>query len=181
MTKTVTARLGSSDEWSVTSTPVGDMMVIGDDDVVHYLHLPHSFETGAFDRERQGRPSAVRVAVEQIDGYFDGRLADFSLPLDPAGTDFQRRVWFALADIAYGATESYSELAARVGNPKACRAVGLANGRNPIPLILPCHRVIGANGGLTGYGGGLDLKKSLLDHERAAGLRAASTRRRRAS
>ena len=119
------------------------------------------------------------AAAEQIDAYFRRDLLEFSLPLDPAGTDFQRRVWFALADISYGATESYGDLAARVGNPKACRAVGMANGRNPIPLVLPCHRVIGADGSLTGYGGGLELKQRLLDHERsvAPATTAAAGRR----
>jgi methylated-DNA-[protein]-cysteine S-methyltransferase len=176
----VTPKLGTSDEWALIPTPVGQLMVIGDDDVVHFIHLPDSYETSDFDPDRAGTPAAVGTALEQIDAYFAGDLKDFSLPLDPAGTDFQRRVWLALADIAYGATESYGELAARVGNPKACRAVGLANGRNPIPLVLPCHRVIGANGSLTGYGGGLDLKKRLLDHERTgpvvggAGSRRAS-------
>jgi methylated-DNA-[protein]-cysteine S-methyltransferase len=163
---TVKSQLGASDEWTVISTPVGEMMVIGDDDALHFVHLPDSFDRAAFDAGRAGRPAAVRAAAEQIDAYFRGDLKEFSLPLDPAGTDFQRRVWFALAGIDYGATESYGELAARVGNPKACRAVGLANGRNPIPLVLPCHRVIGADGSLTGYGGGLQLKQRLLDHER---------------
>jgi len=88
--------------------------------------------------------------------------------LSMSGTDFQRRVWRGLCDIPYGATVSYGELARRVGNPKASRAVGLANGRNPVAIIVPCHRVIGANGGLTGYGGGLDRKLWLLQHERAA-------------
>jgi methylated-DNA-[protein]-cysteine S-methyltransferase len=178
MTVTVTATLGTSDQWSVTSTPVGEMMVIGDEDVVHFVHLPDSFDSSANDPERAGRPSAVRAAVEQIDAYFGGTLTEFSLPLDPAGTEFQRRVWFALADIGYGRTESYGELAARVGNPKASRAVGMANGRNPIPLVLPCHRVIGADGSLTGYGGGLELKQRLLDHERTVGVPAVTGRRR---
>jgi methylated-DNA-[protein]-cysteine S-methyltransferase len=163
--KTVTPKLGATDEWTLIDTPVGEMMVIGDDDALHFVHLPDSFDRGAFDPDRSGRPAAVSAAVEQIGEYFGGDRKEFSLPLDPAGTDFQRRVWLALADIPYGATESYGELADRIGNPKACRAVGLANGRNPIPLILPCHRVIGANGSLTGYGGGLPLKKRLLDHE----------------
>ena len=166
MTVTVTPNLGTTDEWTVVATAVGEMMVVGDDDAVHFVHLPGSFVTGAFDPDRAGTPDAVSAAVEQIDAYFTGALVEFSLPLDPDGTDFQRRVWLALADIAYGTTESYGELAARIGNPKACRAVGLANGRNPIPLVLPCHRVIGANGSLTGYGGGLELKQRLLDHER---------------
>jgi methylated-DNA-[protein]-cysteine S-methyltransferase len=178
MTVTVTPRLGTTDEWTVIDTPVGEMMVVGDDAALHFVHLPDSFLRTAFDPDRAGTPAAVRAAAEQIAAYFAGALTTFSLPLDPAGTEFQRHVWSALADIAYGTTESYGELAARIGNPKACRAVGLANGRNPIPLVLPCHRVIGANGSLTGYGGGLELKKSLLDHERAVLGSDAGTRRR---
>jgi len=178
MTVTVTPTLADTDEWTVVTTPVGDMMVIGDDEVVRFVHLPDSFTERHFAPERAGSPKAVRAAVEQIDAYFAGALTEFSLPLEPAGTDFQRRVWFALAAIPYGTTESYGQLATRVGNPKACRAVGLANGRNPLPLVLPCHRVIGANGSLTGYGGGLDLKKRLLDHERDT---VASSGGRRAS
>ena len=177
MTVTVTPKLGATDQWTVIATPVGEMMVIGDDDAVHFVHLPDSFVRSAFDPARIGLPTAVAGAVEQINAYFTGALKEFSLPLDPAGTVFQRQVWLALADIGYGETESYGELASRVGNPKACRAVGLANGRNPIPLVLPCHRVIGANGSLTGYGGGLELKQRLLDHERSAST-ASSTRRR---
>ena len=165
MTVTVTPRLGTADQWTLIDTPVGEMMVIGDDDALHFVHLPDSFDGTDFDPDRSGRPASVSAAVDQIDDYFRGDRKVFSLPLDPVGTDFQRRVWLALADIPYGSTESYGELADRIGNRKACRAVGLANGRNPIPLILPCHRVIGANGSLTGYGGGLPLKKRLLDHE----------------
>jgi methylated-DNA-[protein]-cysteine S-methyltransferase len=176
MTVTVTPRLGTTDEWTVIATPVGEMMVIGDETAVHFVHLPGSFTSTGFDRHRAGTPAAVRAAAEQIDAYFAGALTSFSLPLDPSGTEFQRRVWLALADIPYGATESYKGLAARVGNPKACRAVGLANGRNPLPLVLPCHRVIGADGSLTGYGGGLELKRRLLDHERAVPVAGAVTR-----
>jgi methylated-DNA-[protein]-cysteine S-methyltransferase len=178
VTVTVTPTLGDRDEWTVVATPVGEMMVIGDDDVLHFVHLPDSFHRRQFDSRRAGTPKAVVTAAEQIDAYFAGTLKEFSLPLEPSGTDFQRRVWLALAAIPYGTTESYGQLATRVGNPKACRAVGLANGRNPLPLVLPCHRVIGANGSLTGYGGGLDLKKRLLDHERdtvvGSGRRRAS-------
>jgi len=104
-------------------------------------------------------------AIEQLADYLLGDLQDFDLPLNPAGTPFQRQVWFALADIPYGATESYLWLANRVGRPSATRAVGATNGRNPIPIVLPCHRVIGINGSLTGYGGGLPLKRALLDLE----------------
>jgi methylated-DNA-[protein]-cysteine S-methyltransferase len=159
---------GIKDEWSVIATPVGEMALIGDAEWLRYLLLPASFDESDFEADREGSPAAVEEATQQIDAYFAHSLREFSLPLAPGGTQFQKRVWFALADIGYGETESYGSLAARVGNPKASRAVGLANGRNPIPLILPCHRVIGSNGSLTGYGGGLDLKARLLEHERAA-------------
>jgi methylated-DNA-[protein]-cysteine S-methyltransferase len=101
----------------------------------------------------------------QLDAYFAGTLTQFEVPIRLEGTDFQRRVWAQLQEIPYGETISYGELARRLGNPGASRAVGLANGRNPIAVIIPCHRVIGANGTLTGYGGGLDRKVWLLDHE----------------
>jgi methylated-DNA-[protein]-cysteine S-methyltransferase len=105
--------------------------------------------------------------TEQLDAYFAGRLTSFDLSLQLDGTDFQREVWSALREIPYGTTISYGELARRVGRPGASRAVGLANGRNPIAVVVPCHRVIGADGSLTGYGGGLDRKVWLLDHEGA--------------
>ncbi len=103
--------------------------------------------------------------VAQLQAYFAGELTDFDLPLQMHGTEFQRRVWAALCEIPYGETISYGELARWVGNPKASRAVGLANGRNPVAIVVPCHRVIGADGSLTGYGGGLDRKVWLLEHE----------------
>jgi len=109
----------------------------------------------------------LREAARQLESYFRGELKEFSLPLEPAGTDFMKRVWAALCEIPYGRTASYREIAQRIGKPGAARAVGLANNRNPIPIFIPCHRVIGADGSLTGYGGGLDLKKKLLDLEKA--------------
>jgi methylated-DNA-[protein]-cysteine S-methyltransferase len=108
-------------------------------------------------------------AAEQLRAYFAGELREFDLPLAPRGTAFQRRVWAAVAAIPYGNTATYSEIAAAVCSPAACRAVGAANGRNPLPVIVPCHRVIGAAGALTGYGGGLARKRSLLDLEAGAG------------
>ena len=105
-------------------------------------------------------------AVRQLGEYFAGERRDFDLPLDPVGTPFQLTVWAALRDIPYAETINYGQLAGRVGNPHASRAVGLANGRNPISIVVPCHRVIGANGSLTGYGGGLDRKRTLLELER---------------
>jgi methylated-DNA-[protein]-cysteine S-methyltransferase len=107
----------------------------------------------------------LRQVEYQLTAYFAGELRDFDLPLAPVGTPFQERVWQALRDIPYGATTSYSALANRIGAPGAARAVGLANGRNPIAIIIPCHRVIGAGGTLVGYGGGLNRKRWLLDLE----------------
>ena len=104
-------------------------------------------------------------AVRQLEDYFAGRMTAFDLPLEPAGTQFQRRVWAALETIPYGETWSYGQLARAIGNASASRAVGLANGRNPIAVIIPCHRVIGSDGSLTGYGGGLDRKRYLLSLE----------------
>jgi methylated-DNA-[protein]-cysteine S-methyltransferase len=109
--------------------------------------------------------AVLAAAREQLDAYFDMRLMQFDLPLTPHGTEFQRRVWELLRAIPFGETISYGELARRVGNPKAMRAVGAANGRNPLMIIVPCHRVIGADGSLTGFGGGIERKRWLLDHE----------------
>ena len=114
------------------------------------------------------RPLAS-AARQQLAAYFAGELDRFDLPLALAGSDFQRRVWDAVAAIPYGATASYSEIAAAIGRPAACRAVGAANGRNPLAIVIPCHRVVGAAGALTGYGGGLERKRALLDLERGAG------------
>ncbi len=108
----------------------------------------------------------LREASAQLGAYFAGRLKEFSLPLGPEGTEFMKQVWQALCGIPYGKTATYGEIAGKVGRPKAARAVGLANNRNPIPIMIPCHRVIGANGSLIGYAGGLDLKKKLLDLEK---------------
>ncbi|HVN03994.1 MAG TPA: methylated-DNA--[protein]-cysteine S-methyltransferase [Bryobacteraceae bacterium] len=107
----------------------------------------------------------LRQAVAELQAYFAGELRDFNLTLDLEGTEFQKRVWLKLCTIPYGETRSYGYLAAALGAPKAVRAVGAANGRNPIPIVIPCHRVIGASGSLVGYGGGLPLKRFLLDLE----------------
>ncbi len=107
----------------------------------------------------------LKPVVDQLDGYFCGNLTRFALPLDLAGTEFQVRVWRALCGIPYGETRSYGQIAAAIGRPGAARAVGLANNHNPVPIVVPCHRVIGADGSLTGYGGGLPRKRKLLDLE----------------
>ena len=113
-------------------------------------------------------PDAFDDVVSQLTEYFAGRRQRFELPLAPEGTPFQQRVWRELQDVPYGVTISYGQLAARIGQPTASRAVGLANGSNPLPIVIPCHRVIGADGTLTGYGGGLPIKERLLALERGA-------------
>ena len=105
-------------------------------------------------------------AAKQLADYFGGRRRDFDLPLAPAGTPFQREVWSALRAIPYGQTRSYKDIAAAVGRPAACRAVGMANNRNPLPIVVPCHRVVGASGALTGYAAGVEVKRQLLDLEK---------------
>ena len=110
----------------------------------------------------------LSAAREQLDAYFDMRLTRFDLPLESRGTEFQRRVWDTLRAIPFGETISYAELARRIDKPKAVRAVGAANGRNPLMIVVPCHRVIGADGSLTGFGGGIERKRWLLDHEARA-------------
>lgn len=116
---------------------------------------------------REDDNDILRDAKMQLDEYFAGGRRDFDLPLSLIGTEFQKRVWLTLAKIPWGSTFSYKELATHIGKPTATRAVGAANGRNPIPIVLPCHRVIGADGSLTGFGGGLPAKRWLLQHEGA--------------
>lgn len=146
-------------------TDLGVLHVVADHAHVTTIVLPNATPIPTRDADDHITNAVANRAIEQLRAYLTGTLEDFDLPLDPAGTTFQREVWFALADIPYGATESYLWLANRLRRPTATRAVGAANGRNPIPIVLPCHRVIGSNGSLTGYGGGLALKRALLDLE----------------
>jgi methylated-DNA-[protein]-cysteine S-methyltransferase len=151
---------------SVVATPIGDIVLIGAPGVLVELDLPGDGRV----RHPEGRPrrddDAFADATTQLREYFSGARRDFDLDLAPHGTEFQTKVWAALAEIRYGTTATYGEIAAQVGNPKASRAVGMANNRNPIALIIPCHRVIGSSGKLVGYGGGLPAKEFLLDLER---------------
>jgi len=148
--------------WTRYEAPVGPLLLTGEDGSL----------TGVWFLDRAGDPDAggpspesFVAATEQLYAYFAGELTEFELVLRPRGTAFQLDVWTALRGIAYGETISYGELARRVGRPGAARAVGLANGANPLSIVVPCHRVIGADGSLTGYGGGLDRKRFLLELE----------------
>jgi len=145
-------------------SPVGRLLAARDTAGVRFIHFrPHTPVVGW---ERHDR--AFDDVAAQLGEYFDGGRQAFELPLAPTGTPFQMRVWNALLEIPYGETISYGELAARIGDRSASRAVGLANGSNPLPIVIPCHRVIGSNGKLTGYGGGLPIKRRLLALERGA-------------
>lgn len=146
-------------------SPIGPLTLAGRGDVLTNLRMvDQTYEPSRADWAPDD--GAFAEAVDQLGAYFAGERTDFNLEFSMAGTEFQRRVWRALTTIPYGETRSYGEIAAQIGAPGAARAVGLANGRNPIAIIVPCHRVIGASGSLTGYGGGLDRKRSLLELEK---------------
>jgi methylated-DNA-[protein]-cysteine S-methyltransferase len=143
-------------------TPIGTLGLVGSEAGLTQVRFSSA------GLEPDGASAALDEAAAQLQAYFAGELVEFDLPLDLRGTEFQRRCWLALATIPYGQTVSYGEQARRLGlGPDAARAVGAANGRNPLPLVLPCHRVIGADGSLTGFGGGLHVKRFLLELEGA--------------
>jgi methylated-DNA-[protein]-cysteine S-methyltransferase len=152
-------------------SPIGELLLVGDGHALHGLHMQEGRTAVSVDPEWRPADLPFADVREQLFEYFAGERLDFDVPLAMAGTPFQRRVWDALREIPYGETATYGELAERLGRPSASRAVGLANGRNPIAVIVPCHRVIGSDGSLTGYGGGLERKSFLLALEaaRAAG------------
>jgi methylated-DNA-[protein]-cysteine S-methyltransferase len=151
--------------YTLMDSPIGELLVVGDGAALTRLHMQGGRTRSSIDPRWQRDDSRFANVREQLDEYFAGERHEFSMPLAPAGGAFESRVWDELVKIPYGATSSYGEIAARIGAPGAARAVGLANGRNPIALIVPCHRVIGADGSLTGYGGGLERKRLLLDLE----------------
>lgn len=149
--------------YSMMESPVGPLVVAGREGFVEVVRF--GLEVGADWVEGE-----MEEAVEQLGEYFAGRRTEFDLKVRLKGTAFQERVWGALREIGYGGTVSYGELARRLGQPAAVRAVGLANGANPVAIVVPCHRVVGAGGQLTGYGGGVDVKRRLLALERGEGL-----------
>jgi methylated-DNA-[protein]-cysteine S-methyltransferase len=153
---------------TIYDSPVGPLTLISNGDALQHVEFENP--RYAYTPAPAGKDKILDETRRQLDKYFAGKLRAFDLPLAPQGTEFQKRVWQALLTIPYGATRSYGQQAAAIGQPNASRAVGLANGRNPISIIVPCHRVIGSNGSLTGYGGGMDRKKFLLDLEQGERL-----------
>ena len=163
--------------YSHMETAIGPLLIAGDENAVHWIVFPKDGraappEAGWVESAR----GPVGEAMRQLHEYFSGARTSFDLPLAPQGTMFQCAVWRQLSEIPYAQTISYGELAKRVGNPKASRAVGAANGKNPLPIVVPCHRVIGANGTLTGFGGGLPVKQALLELERETAARSIGNR-----
>jgi methylated-DNA-[protein]-cysteine S-methyltransferase len=153
---------------ALVDSPVGPLRLAADETALRLIEFPdprHPLAPG--DDWAEGDNAILAMTRTQLGDYFAGRRRTFDLPLAPRGTEFQQRVWMALRTIPYGATISYRNLADRIGQPSAMRAVGAANGRNPLPIVVPCHRVIGADGSLTGFGGGLPTKRFLLELEGA--------------
>jgi methylated-DNA-[protein]-cysteine S-methyltransferase len=153
--------------WTVIESPVGDLRLVEHDGAITAIEFsPFREGTGRPLGDRDDAHPVLVECARQLRAYFAGDLTDFDLPLAPDGTPFQRRVWDELLGVGFGSTATYGEIAHRLGMTNAAsRAVGLANGRNPIPIVIPCHRVIGSNGTLTGYAGGLDRKQLLLSLE----------------
>jgi methylated-DNA-[protein]-cysteine S-methyltransferase len=146
-------------------SPIGPLTLAGTGTTLRHLRMAEQTHEPDRSTWQPAGAEAFAAAVEQLSAYFAGELTRFDVDLELGGTEFQRRVWSALLTIPYGQTRSYGEIAAEIGSPGAARAVGLANGRNPIAIIVPCHRVIGSGGGLTGYGGGIERKTRLLEME----------------
>ncbi len=153
-------------KYRTLDSPIGPLLAAGDEDGLRFLLFAHGRKAVTPDPRWEPDDQSLAEPAAQLAAYFAGRLREFALPVAPAGTAFQRAVWSELQRIPYGETISYGELARRLGNPRAVRAVGLANGANPISIVIPCHRVIGSNGSLVGYGGGLPVKQALLALER---------------
>jgi methylated-DNA-[protein]-cysteine S-methyltransferase len=153
---------------TVVDSPVGALTIVASDDGLRAVLWPDDDPSRVRLPEATEDPShpVIAAAAGQLAEYFDGERTDFDLPLDPIGTEFQRAAWEALRAIPYGTTVSYGEQAEQMGDRRKARAVGAANGRNPISIVVPCHRVVGSNGALTGFAGGTDVKAWLLEHER---------------
>jgi len=147
-------------------SPIGKLLLVGTNGVLEELHFPNSPEQKRLAEDWQYDETSFNTVIQQLSEYFAGKRQEFDLKIAPKGTVFQTRVWQELQKIPFGQTASYGEIAARIGNSKASRAVGMANSKNPIPIIVPCHRIIGKDGSLTGFGGGLEVKQQLLKLEK---------------
>ena len=153
-------------KYTIMDSPVGPLLLVGGPEGLAEIRFTPEGQPPTPRADWEADPGAFTEVSAQLGEYFAGTRRDFTLALDPHGTPFQRAVWAALETIPYGETISYADLARRINKPKAVRAVGAANGQNPLPIVIPCHRVIGSDGSLTGYGGGLPIKRALLDLER---------------
>ena len=151
--------------YTTIDSPIGELLLVGDGIALHHLSMQDGRRPLKADPAWEPDDGAFAGVAHQLGEYFDGSRHSFDVPLSLRGNPFEQRVWNALLGIPYGETTSYGEIARRIRSPDAARAVGLANGRNPVAVIVPCHRVIGADGTLTGYGGGLERKRQLLDLE----------------
>jgi methylated-DNA-[protein]-cysteine S-methyltransferase len=151
--------------YTTMDSPIGELLLVGDGERLHRLSMQGGRRPTPINPSWERRDDAFADVRSQLTEYFDGRRHEFDVPLGLEGNEFELRVWEALCRIPYGETVSYGSIAREIGSPSAARAVGLANGRNPVAVIVPCHRVIGADGTLTGYGGGLERKRLLLDLE----------------
>src|SRR5258708_39026816 len=149
--------------YTMFESPVGPLLLAGDANALRRVSFESSERSSLPQAEWKQNRAAFAEVIRQLQAYFRGELKEFDVPLAMEGTEFQLRVWNTLRKIRYGETISYAQLAERIGNPQAVRAVGLANGSNPIPIIVPCHRVIGSDGSLTGFGGGRCTQKELLE------------------
>jgi len=147
-------------------SPLGPLALVAGETGLREIQFMNDHHSAHAEPEWRAHAAALKEPIRQLRAYFAGELEEFDLALAPQGTPFQQKVWSNIRKIPYGETTTYGEVARRIGNPNASRAVGLANGSNPIPIIIPCHRVIGANGKLTGYGGGLPIKEKLLALEK---------------
>ena len=155
-------------QYCTYQSPIGRLLLVGSGGVLEELHFPNSKGQDKIASDWQYDEECFSKVLGQLSEYFAGNRQEFDLEIAPKGTDFQQQIWQELRKIPFGRTASYGEIAERIGNSKASRAVGMANSKNPIPIIIPCHRVIGKDGSLTGFGGGLDVKKQLLALEKRA-------------
>ena len=154
-------------DYCYCKTPIGELLLTGKKGYLERIYFPKTASQTVIEERWELTEEPFADVLQQLKEYFAGRLQKFNVKINLRGTDFQLRVWRELQQIPYGQTASYGEIAKRINSPKACRAVGGANNKNPVPIIVPCHRIIGSDGSLTGFGGGLELKRNLLRREKA--------------